>query len=48
MYNYPKMKPEVFTEQGQVMFLRIRDGIQKAFDIAGAVRMEEAMKFAGG
>lgn len=48
MYEYARMRPEVFTEQGQVMFLRIRDGIQDALKSSGAIRMQEAISFAGG
>lgn len=43
MYNYDEIKPTLFTEQGQVMFLKIRDKVKTLIDSAGAVRMNEAI-----
>ena len=43
MYNYEELKPTLFTEQGQVMFLKIRDKVKTLIDRAGAVRMHEAI-----
>ena len=43
MYNYQEIKPSLFTEQGQVMFLKVRDNVQELLKTAGAVRMQEAI-----
>lgn len=43
MYNYEEEKKEVFTERGQVMFLKIRDTVQALIKKAGCVRMQEAI-----
>jgi hypothetical protein len=48
MYSYETEKSELFTEGGQVLFLRIRDRVQKLLKEAGAVRMQEIMNGAGG
>lgn len=44
MYNYNEMKPQIFTEEGQVTFLKIRDNVHKILKVSGAVRMEEAIR----
>ena len=43
MYVYENLRPKIFTEEGQVMFLGIRDNVKKLLKQAGAVRMQEAM-----
>ena len=43
MYEYEREKQEIFTERGQVMFLKIRDNVNSLIDKAGAVRMQEAI-----
>ena len=43
MYNYETERHEVFTENGQVMFLKLRDRIDALLAKAGAVRLQEAM-----
>lgn len=48
MYNYEKEKPGIFTEEGQIMFLQIRDNIQRLLKVSGAVRMQEAMSGTSG
>lgn len=48
MYKYEEMKPSLFTDEGQRMFLKIRDGVRNRLDMAGAVRMLEAIFIAGG
>lgn len=40
-YQYAEEKPAIFTEQGQRMFLKIRDKIDLLLKTSGAVRMEE-------
>lgn len=36
-YSYQVERPHVFTEEGQVKFLAVRDFAAKAFNYAGAV-----------
>ena len=48
MYNYNDVKQNLFTDDGQKLLLRIRDFVKEQLLIAGAVRMEEVMKAAGG
>lgn len=43
MYSYEQEKPELFTESGQVVFLKIRDNVKRLLALAGAVRMREAI-----
>lgn len=42
MYNYETTKPELFTDDGQRMFLHIRDNVKKLLEMAGAVRADKA------
>lgn len=46
MYSYETEKPNLFTEAGQRVFLRIRDHTHKILKLSGAIRMEEAMSAA--
>lgn len=48
MYTYEKLKPQLFTEEGQVMFLNIRDNVHALLKLAGAVRTSEAISVASG
>ncbi len=41
MYSYETEKPNLFTEQGQVTFLKIRDRAHKLLAEAGAFRQQE-------
>jgi len=43
MYRYEDIKPQIFTESGQELFLSIRDNIHALLKSAGAVRMQEAI-----
>lgn len=43
MYNYNTQRPHLFSEQGQVMFLKIRDNVNKLLKEAGAVMMSRAI-----
>lgn len=43
MYNYEDLKKELFTDQGQRMFLQIRDRVNVLLKDAGAVRLQEAI-----
>lgn len=44
MYDYEIERKRVFTEDGQVTFLAIRDNIKKLLELSGAVRFEQAIK----
>lgn len=48
MYDYQKEKPEVMTDDGQRLMLKIRDNIKKLIEAAGAARAEEAVAPFGG
>jgi len=48
MYNYLKEKPKIFTEEGQEMFLKIRDNTHKLLNQSGAVMLQNAIKIASG
>jgi hypothetical protein len=48
MYDYSKEKAAIFTEDGQVTFLKIRDRVRYLLKEAGAVRMQEAISGASG
>ena len=41
VYSYTAERPFVFTEEGQVMFLKIRDKTKALFEQAGAARCQE-------
>lgn len=41
MYKYAECRPRIFTEEGQRMFLQIRDKTHELLKLAGAVRMQE-------
>lgn len=43
MYNYQKERPYIFTENGQVEFLIIRDKIKDLLCKSGAVTMEKIL-----
>ena len=43
MYEYSTERAKLFTEEGQVMFLKIRDNVQRLLKEAGAVRAQEAL-----
>ena len=44
MYHYETEKPSLFTEDGQVMFLKVRDQVHRLLAQAGAVRAQEAWR----
>jgi hypothetical protein len=46
-YDYQKSKEEVFSEDGQEMFLKIRDEVQKLLTISGAFRLGNAISARG-
>lgn len=43
MYNYETEKKHIFTEDGQEMFLSIRDNVHRILKLAGAITMGTAM-----
>jgi len=43
-YGYVEQRPFVFTENGQVMFLKIRDNAAHLIKMAGAVRCQELLR----
>lgn len=47
-YNYETQRKEVFTESGQVTFLKIRDNVQELLKLAGAFQMIKAWECVGG
>ena len=47
-YDYQTERPKLFTDEGQRMFLLIRDNVHHLLKLAGAVRAEEAIKCATG
>lgn len=40
-YDYATERPKIFTEDGQTMFLKIRDNAKRLLGEAGAVRCQE-------
>ncbi|MHA1170356.1 MAG: hypothetical protein ACTSRU_21215 [Candidatus Hodarchaeales archaeon] len=48
MYDYQDYKPELFKEENQEMFLKIRDGIAATIQIAGCITMGKAIDFGNG
>ncbi len=42
-YDYAKQKPQVFSEDGQVLFLKMRDKAKRLLKEAGAFRLQELM-----
>lgn len=47
-YNYLDEKAELFTDEGQRMFLKIRDRVLELLQLAGSVRMQEAISGTSG
>lgn len=42
MYDYAKEKKELFSDEGQRMFLKVRDKANSLLKTAGAFRSQEA------
>lgn len=40
-YSYSTERPKLFTEEGQVMFLKIRDNADRLIDLAGAATFDK-------
>lgn len=47
-YDYLTERPKVFTEDGQVTFLKIRDNAKRLIAEGGAARCQELMAGVGG
>jgi hypothetical protein len=47
-YHYATEKPKIFTEDGQILFLKIRDNAKRLLAQAGAVRCGELISCATG
>lgn len=43
VYNYSNQRPALFTEEGQVMFMNIRDHVLRILKTSGAITMGKAM-----
>jgi hypothetical protein len=41
-YHYDQERAELFTESGQVLFIKVRDKVKYLLSVAGAFRIEEA------
>lgn len=48
MYNYQTEKSKIFTEDGQEIFLKIRDKVQQLLKLSGAVMMQNAISGVNG
>lgn len=48
MYKYETEKQRLFTDEGQKMFLKVRDHARTLLEHAGAARCQELMEGAGG
>jgi len=48
MYDYQDYKPELFKEENQEEFLKIRDGIEAITTLAGCITMGKAIDFGKG
>lgn len=46
-YEYQKERPYLFTEQGQLDFLKVRDAAHELLKIAGAFRQSEVLSRSG-
>jgi len=44
MYDYETEKKNIFTDEGQRMFLKIRDTVHRLLEVSGAFQMEKAWK----
>lgn len=44
MYDYATERPKIFTEAGAEMLEAIRRNVRRAINLAGAVRVQEAMR----
>jgi hypothetical protein len=47
-YRYSSIRSQVFTEEGQLAFIKIRDRVHQLLDTAGAFSMHHAAEAASG
>lgn len=47
-YDYATCRPELFTESGVEVLTAVRRNTEKALEVAGAVRAQEAISGTGG
>lgn len=47
-YDYTKERPGIFTEDGQAMFLKVRDTARVLISEAGAARCQEILRHVTG
>ncbi len=47
MYTYAEERPKLFTEQGQIDFLKVRDAAKELLAVAGAFRHDAVLHKAG-
>ena len=47
VYEYSECREKVFTDQGQRLFIKVRDRAFKLLDEAGAFKMEKILCLAG-
>ncbi len=43
MYNYYEQRPKIFTEEGQIDFLKTRDKVRELLKVAGAFSITHVM-----
>ena len=48
MYDYQEQKKNIFTEEGQVMFLKIRDEAKQLLETAGAFTVGKVISCCSG
>lgn len=48
MYRYEEQRPQIFTEEGQVKFLAVRDRVKQLLQQSGAVKMYPALNECSG
>jgi len=48
MYNYLEERKNIFTEDGQIMFIEIRDNVKKLLNTSGAFKLEKAISNVSG
>lgn len=48
MYRYEEIKPQLFTEENQKLFLALRDQIHNRLRVSGAITMAKAIELPNG
>ena len=39
MYSYKEQRERIFTDEGQIVFLKVRDKVKELLEIAGAIQI---------